>query len=79
MRASTPVSSRTSRAAVASGRSPACGPPFGQRRDVRAPGGRDHEHLVAAHDDAAEGLLALSRHSRAAPPGRARSGARGPG
>src|SRR5215207_843837 len=29
MRASTPVSSRTSRAAVASGRSPVCGPPFG--------------------------------------------------
>ena len=59
-----PVSSRTSRAAVCSGVSPAIRPALRQPEHAPAPARDDHEHLVAADDDPAVGRLALSRHSR---------------
>src|SRR3954470_9830330 len=52
---------------------------LGQGPDPRPPGGGDDEHLAVADDDPAVGALALSRHTHAAPRGRGRSAARGPG
>src|SRR5215211_5977964 len=53
-------------------------PALGERAHAGAPGRGDHEHLAVADHHPAVGPLALNRHSRAGPPGRARSGARAP-